>query len=143
MTAFVLDCSATAGFCLGDEPRAYYADVFDRLRRGDQALVPPLWHYELANSLLVAKKRKKIMADTISAFVENMGSFRIKTISPSWDHSLPFIEDNIYFADAHNLTVYDAAYLILAVQQNVALATTDHALRKAAHSAGIADAVAA
>jgi predicted nucleic acid-binding protein len=40
-------------------------------------------------------------------------------------------------AEKHGLTNYDAAYLELAIRRNIALATTDQALRRAATRAGV------
>ena len=41
------------------------------------------------------------------------------------------------FALKHNLTVYDAAYLELALRMSLPIATQDHALRRAMAEAGV------
>jgi predicted nucleic acid-binding protein len=46
---------------------------------------------------------------------------------------LPFFD----LARRHNLTFYDAAYLELALREDIALATLDHALVRAATAEGV------
>jgi predicted nucleic acid-binding protein len=46
-------------------------------------------------------------------------------------------EDVLQIAEDRGLTVYDAAYLELAVRRRMPLATLDEVLRKAAASAGV------
>lgn len=41
------------------------------------------------------------------------------------------------FADAHGLTIYDAAYLTLALERALPLATLDRALSEAAAATGV------
>jgi predicted nucleic acid-binding protein len=43
----------------------------------------------------------------------------------------------LLLSERHGLTVYDAAYLELAVRKGLALATTDNALLRAAPSEGV------
>jgi predicted nucleic acid-binding protein len=141
--SFVLDCSATVGLQFGDEPHNYYVRVFEKLRDGDTAIVPPLWHYELRNSLLVARKKRKMTAELVADFAEALQSFSIKTIAVNWANYFNRIEEDVYLAFSQELTAYDASYLALAMSLKLPLATTDKALKKAALAAGIADAVAA
>jgi predicted nucleic acid-binding protein len=46
-------------------------------------------------------------------------------------------EDVLKIADQYGLTVYDAAYLELALRRRIPLATLDDALRRTATSAGV------
>jgi predicted nucleic acid-binding protein len=140
--SFVLDCSATVGICLGDKPEKYYIQVFQRLLKGDEAIVPPLWHYELGNGLLNARKKRKITSDLATEFLETLQSFAIKTVAPDWVNSVKQIEEVMYLASMNGLTFYDASYFALALRLQLPLATTDHALKKAALTFGIRDAVA-
>jgi predicted nucleic acid-binding protein len=45
--------------------------------------------------------------------------------------------DVFAYAEKYKLTVYDAAYLELAIREGIALATLDNDLRKAAGAAGV------
>jgi rRNA-processing protein FCF1 len=46
--------------------------------------------------------------------------------------------DTLLLARAERLTLYDAAYLELAIRRDVELATLDHELRRAARKMGVA-----
>jgi predicted nucleic acid-binding protein len=139
--SFVLDCSATVGIIFGDEPQDYYIGVLERLRDGDVAIVPPLWHYELRNSLLIACRKNKITSQRLADFIQAFQSFAIQTVTVDWVHCLDDVDGDVYLALKQGLTAYDSSYLKLAMTLNLPLATTDKALKKAAHIAEIPDAV--
>lgn len=53
------------------------------------------------------------------------------------DRGLGGLEGSVELADRHGLTVYDAAYLDLALDVDGELATLDGELRKAAEAEGV------
>jgi len=130
---FVLDASLALQWFLEDEAdRKYSLDVLSSLSE-KRALVPILWFYEVGNGLLMAHRRKRISFDQIDGFLIRLKALPIDAAqqSPQEILDLPTV------ARAHGLTIYDAAYLALAMKSNLTLATTDNALRKAAASSGV------
>jgi hypothetical protein len=60
LSSFVLDASVTGAWCFEDQSTAYTDAVLEAVIKGAEALVPPIWRYEVANLLVVAERRKKI-----------------------------------------------------------------------------------
>lgn len=124
MTAFVLDCSVAMAWCFEDEATAGTDALLDRLAI-DAAVVPALWHLEVANVLLQAEKRGRILPAGTARFLSLIDALPIEI-----DHETAFRAGapGLDFARTHGLTSYDAAYLELAVRRGIPLATMDKAL---------------
>jgi predicted nucleic acid-binding protein len=130
---FVLDASLALQWFLEDEAdRKYSLAVLVSLSE-KRALVPLLWFYEVGNGLLMAHRRKRITLDQIGGFLTRLKALPMDAAqqTPSAILELPAL------AQSHSLTNYDAAYLALAKQYNLPLATMDASLRRAAVSAGV------
>jgi predicted nucleic acid-binding protein len=130
---FVLDASLALQWFLEDEAdRKYSLAVLVSLSE-KRALVPLLWFYEVGNGLLMAHRRKRITLDQIGGFLTRLKALPMDAAqqTPSEILDLPAL------AQSHSLTNYDAAYLALAKQYNLPLATMDASLRRAAVSAGV------
>ena len=133
MTAdLVLDASATLAWCFDDERNAESDALLDRLAVST-ALVPAIWHVELANALLAAERRRRITADEIAHIYRLLNRLTIETDDPVLP-AAPLLA----LARAHRLSAYDAAYLDLALRRHLPLATRDTALARAAEAAGVA-----
>lgn len=91
----------------------------------EDALVPDLFWHEMRNILLTAERRKLISNDVLACLMR-LTSLPLRTVS-SEDH-LPILR----LAGKYQLSAYDAAYLALAVAENVSLATLDAGLERAA-----------
>ena len=130
MSAMVLDASITMAWLLEDEkdPRAEVAQT--RLTK-DRAFVPQLWHLEVRNCLIVAKRRGHISADRVTECLEALKWLPIQT-----DTGLN-LSAAFSLAQTHNLSFYDAVYLELAKRQDAALASLDAALVRAAEAEGL------
>jgi len=129
----VLDASLALQWFLEDEAgRKYSLTVLENLSE-KSAVVPLLWFYEVGNGLLMAYRRKRIVQDQIDGFLARLKNLPIEAASqtPAEVLELPA------FAQSHNLTNYDAAYLSIALRLRLPLATTDAALRRAATAAGV------
>jgi predicted nucleic acid-binding protein len=98
-----------------------------------QFLVPPLWHLEVANGLLVARRRQLVQEAQAVGFLENLYGLPITT-----DRTDPGLQGRQAFSrgQAAGLTAYDACYLDLALRQGAALATFDRQLAAAARQVG-------
>jgi predicted nucleic acid-binding protein len=129
----VLDASLSLQWFLEDEAdRQYGLSVLASLST-KRAVVPFLWFYEVGNGLLMAFRRKRITLDQIDGFLTRLKALPIEAAqqAPTELLELPAI------AQKHSLTNYDAAYLALALNLQLPLATTDTDLRQAAAAAGV------
>jgi predicted nucleic acid-binding protein len=133
MTRFVLDCSVTMGWCFESEADAYARNVLDSLVRA-AAIVPSLWPLEVANVLLVAERRRRIGRADSTRFLELIGQLPV-TVARSTD--LQEVPGLVALGRERGLSAYDAAYLHLALQEGLPLATRDRGLRTAARAAGV------
>ena len=90
-----------------------------------------LWGYEIHNTLLMSFKRGRITREDLERLLLFLEELDVQLVnSPSYGTLF-------HLADAHGLTVYDAAYLDLALREGAAIATLDKALRSAALKAGV------
>lgn len=133
MSSFVLDASVASAWFFADEAIGYVAAVRDSLSR-DQALVPPLWPLELANALLVGERRGRLQSGEVETAFDVLSRLRIEVETQSPAHVASSI---VPLARTLNLTSYDAAYLELATQRQLPLATLDKAMTAAAKRMGV------
>jgi predicted nucleic acid-binding protein len=132
MTAFVIDSSVAAGWCFSDEATSYTQGVLDAVSALTEAAAPRLWAYEIRNTVLMGIRRKRITKADADGFLESLRDLPIRLRDPqSYD-------DVFALADRHGLTVYDAAYLDLALREGLPLASLDKAMRNAALQSGVA-----
>ena len=135
MQEFVFDASLTMAWCFEDEASDLADGLLDRLQTGAQALAPSIWPLEVANVLLVAKRRGRIMEAEAAQFLDLLGGLPIEVRMASPQHILHAVRQ---LAEAQGLSAYDAAYLDLARQEGLPLASLDQRLRDEAGSAGVA-----
>jgi predicted nucleic acid-binding protein len=129
----VLDSSATLAWIYSDEVTPSAQQLFERVA-DEGALVPALWRLEVANSLTVAVRRGRIDAAFRDAALRDLALLDIAT-DPQAD--LHVWTSTLQVADQYRLTVYDAAYLDLALRQTLPLASLDGELCAAAQQAGV------
>ncbi|MBY5788857.1 PIN domain-containing protein [Rhizobium leguminosarum bv. viciae] len=122
---FVVDASVAAAWLLADEESRTAEEALSFLETED-ALVPDLFWHEMRNILLTAERRKRISNEDVLACFMRLTSLPLRTVS-SEDH-LPILR----LAGKYQLSAYDAAYLALAVAENISLATLDARLERAA-----------
>ncbi|KAA0441721.1 MAG: type II toxin-antitoxin system VapC family toxin, partial [Candidatus Thioglobus sp.] len=130
---FVLDCSVALAWCLADEQSDYADKVLDLLMQ-QQAIVPSLWHLEIANVLLMAQKRGRVTQQNSATILQTLSNANI--ITHKRNATIADI-DFVYFAHKHQLTSYDASYLYLAKTEKIPLATLDKKLTKVANDIGL------
>jgi predicted nucleic acid-binding protein len=129
--AFVLDASICATWALADESSEVADTAADRLRT-ETALVPTVWWYEVRNVLVVNERRQRMTVSDTAIFLDVLSRFPIVVDSVQDE------EMTLRLARNHRLSFYDAAYLALAVREQLPLATLDKALQAAAEAAGVA-----
>ena len=131
---FVLDSSLAMAFVFEDEGTPRTDRVLDSLGGGDEAVTPSLWRWEVGNALLMAERRKRITAADTNRHLAALQALPISAdenaFQEAWTASL-------LLARAHELTLYDAAYLELAIRLGVPLGSLDTELRKAARAEGV------
>ena len=130
---FVLDASVALAWGLEDESNPYTDAVLDALENGE-ALVPSIWPLEVANALWVAERRGRISEAMIAGFLEYMRALPIAVEQVNPDQVFGGI---LLLAREQGLSVYDAAYLDLAIRLGLPLATQDKALLTAAYRVGV------
>jgi len=131
--SLVLDSSATLAWIYGDETTAAIRYVFDRVADVG-AVVPSLWRLEVANSLTVAVRRKRVDAEFRRAALADLTLLDITTDQHTEGQAWGEI---LSLADRFRLTIYDATYLELSHRRQLPLATLDGDLRSAARMLGI------
>jgi predicted nucleic acid-binding protein len=130
MSQWVIDASLALQWFLEDESdRAYSLRVLARLE-DNEAVVPILWFYEVGNGLTMAHRRRRITLDQVTEYLGRVEALPIRVISQETNTILQLTR----LAQAHSLTNYDAAYLDLASQLHLPLASTDRSLRRAAQA---------
>lgn len=132
-TRFVLDGSVTIVWAFEDETDPYAEAVADSLE-DVPAIVPALWRLEVANALLVGERRSRITEAKVAQFLTLL---KCLPISVDDETALRAWPDTLSLARLHDLTVYDAAYLELAVRLGLPLASLDTQLKEAAAAAGV------
>ena len=134
MRRLVLDCSVTMAWCFESEGDGYARAVLEAVADG-AAVVPPLWPLEVANVLLVAERRRRITRGDAARFLDLLAELPLEIAPPVAVDEMGVL---VGLGRDHALSAYDAAYLHLALQEHLPLATQDRALRAAAQRAGIA-----
>jgi predicted nucleic acid-binding protein len=130
----VLDSSVTLAWLYSDELTDPVRQVFDRVT-ATRAWVPSLWRLEVANSLHMAVRRRRIDAAFRDASLADLALMSIGT-DPDTDAFA--WSTTLQLAESHALSLYDAAYLELAQRLALPLATLDEELRAAARALGVA-----
>jgi predicted nucleic acid-binding protein len=105
------------------------------LASGSRAIVPALWHLEMANGLAVSERRGIIDADDVeksAAYIEQMLGNAIENM----DVPISF-RYALATARTLQLTAYDGVYLETARSEGIPLATLDKSLRAAALKVGV------
>lgn len=130
---FVLDASVTVAWILPNEVNSFTEHVLDELRRS-AALVPSIWPLEVGNVILVAERRGRISEAQAAELLGRLDDLPIHTMATPL---LRATQQLLMLARQHNLSVYDASYLELAMREGLPLATQDERLRAAAQGVGV------
>jgi predicted nucleic acid-binding protein len=114
----VIDSSVAIAWCFPDEQDHYSQTVLDALA-SERAIVPDLWHLEVANTLLVGERRKRsTQANTVTWF----GFLASLPITVDEETKARAFGTTASLAREHHLSAYDAAYLELAIRCGLPLA---------------------
>ena len=132
---FVLDSSVTLSWFFDDEATAATDELLDQLNGDGHAIVAAHWMLEVSHTLLMAERRTRATVADSSHFLALLDVLPIET-DPQTACRATTVSLNL--AKTQGLTLYDRAYLELAMRRSVPLATLDKPLRAAAEKSGVA-----
>jgi predicted nucleic acid-binding protein len=131
----VLDASMTLAWHLNrvDPSEATLAALTLDTVRAYGATVPALWFPEVANTLLVAERRRIRTVQETTRFLSDLATLKIAV-----DSNSPYILQSLALSlgRSSNLTAYDATYLELVLRTGFSLATFDNQLAGAFRNLG-------
>jgi predicted nucleic acid-binding protein len=129
----VIDASMAVAWLFDDERTAAAHQVMRRVV-AEGAVVPSLWRLEIANVLRNAVRRGRCDEDYVDRSLDRLGRLTIvtdeETDSQAWGATRTLAREQ-------GLTLYDAAYLELAIRKGRALASGDADLLAAAERRGV------
>ena|SRR5437016_1058837 len=118
MADLVIDASVAASWCFPDERTDYTNGVLMVVSAPTLATAPRLWAYEVRNSVLMGLRRGRVTKTDAEDFLSSLQGLPISLTDPvSYDGVFTL-------ADLYGLTVYDAAYLDLALREGLPLASS-------------------
>lgn len=132
---FVLDASVALLWLAPETNPAgvdYAAAALTALKQS-QAVAPSLLTLEIANVLARLESRRVVTQADSQRYIALLGRLNLTIDQATAIHALG---DTLNLARRYKLSVYDAAYLELALRTGLPLATLDSDLAKAATTAG-------
>ena len=129
----VLDTSLVGPLAIPDEQASLSFDVIATMF-DTPAIVPGHWRLEVANMLRTAVRQGRLTSKARRDIFERLAALPVETDPLTWDGAWAA---TVVLSDRHGLTPYDAAYLELAKRRDLALATRDRALARAARAEAI------
>ena len=134
MSRWVLDASIALSWLLADEAEASALAVRDSLSDAESIWVAAHWRLEICNSLWMAERRNRLNAAGVAEAVTLFSHLPV-VIDPETNERAG--AETLALARQHTLSVYDAAYLELALRRGASLASLDAALRAVARKLGV------
>lgn len=111
---FVADSSIAIAWVVLSQSSPETDELLDDVKAGTSFAVPVLWMFEVANALLALRSRQRIRAEEYSRGLIDLADSR-----PLVDEEGPLraFDATSKLAEKHQLTVYDATYLELALRR--------------------------
>lgn len=132
MAAVVIDASIASAWCFPDEQTDYTRAVFQAVSSSAvDTVAPRLWAYEIRNSVLMGLRRGRISKPDCEQLLSSLNELNVRLSEPA------SYDEVFSLAQEHGLTVYDAAYLNVAMQEGLPLASLDRQLVRASEAAGV------
>jgi predicted nucleic acid-binding protein len=133
VSAFVLDASVTLSWCYKTALNESSAKVFEATAAG-KAIVPAIWSYEVTNFMATAIRTRRMNENERNEFI---GWLIVQPISVERSLLPRLLRATLAIADRFGLSGYDAAYIELAIREQLPLATFDQGLRRAAEKGDV------
>ena len=131
MTKLVIDASAAASWLLASQATPSAMDLLDRIE-SFELVAPHIFQWEIGN-LLVRQTRREPGFDLAGAFAV-LDSLGITPAPPTGREGVRVLA---HIAAARRLSLFDAAYLWLAMERDGAVVSRDGELLTAATAAGL------
>lgn len=135
MIRFVLDASVALAWFVDNPVSSYAVRVRKSLVREARAVVPGLWHLEMANGFAVAERRGVLTPANSTVGIAAIEELLAHAIESSAEF-IP-MKQLLTTARDFQLSAYDAVYLDMARRARLPLATLDRRLLAAAKQAGV------
>ena len=132
-SGFVVDASMAFAWVKPSQASAASDALLEQIEQGATVVVPSLWFLEVANGLLVAQRRKLLTASERTRALARLSGLALTV--DDVDARVAFDRTSA-LAMRHGLSVYDAAYLEVALRRTLPIASRDEALLSAAARAG-------
>lgn len=131
---FVADASVGVAWAVHSQSIEAAARLLDDVASGRPFVVPVLWMFAVANALMALSHRGRIGDEQCAR-----ARLYLSRLTPVVDEEGPRLALSTISALAgkFGLSVYDAAYLELALRRGLALASRDASLNRAARLSGI------
>lgn len=128
----VLDASIVVSWYFESERTPAKLTIMDRAI-ADGAIVPAHWLTEVANALQMGVRRGRFDGTRLEDSLNALADLPISREPSAFSSAI----GAVLLSSRHDLTVYDAAYLELAMRQGLPLATLDKDLAAAARREGV------
>lgn len=129
--AFVVDASIAGAWLLPDLENTIAEQAMTRMVEED-AVGPDLLRHEIHSILLSDEKCERISADFVHSALARFRGLPLRLAGPDDDTEV------VRLPRKYRLSAYDAAYLALALLEQLPLATLDRQLAKVAREEGVA-----
>ena len=130
---FIVDSSVALSWCF-EEERTPATTALLQWVGETGAVAPQHWPLEALNGLMMAERRNRVDAERRRRLARFLSDLPITLDAETSVQVWTATQD---LAELHRLTVYDAAYLELALRQNLPLASLDGPLRAAGAARGV------
>lgn len=131
---FVADSSVAIAWVVQSQSSVATDRLLDRVAAGARLVVPSIWFFEVANTLVMLSRRKHLQQEDRLDARSTLERLRPIVDEDGRHLALSEISD---LAQRFSLTIYDATYLELASRRHLPLATRDRALWRAAGPVGV------
>lgn len=131
---WVLDCSVALAWGLPDEKSRLADRFWSEMDDNGSVWVPGIFWFEIANTIVVARRRKRITDAQAGVMQDLFSRIPVRTDSQATQGAIAGLHAT---GTRHGLSAYDAAYLELACRRGLSLATLDGKLNRAASKAGV------
>jgi predicted nucleic acid-binding protein len=134
VSRLVIDASLALSWLLPDETSDATVGVRNEVLRAESVWVAAHWHLEVCNSLWMAERRKRLGASGVAQAVALFTQLSVLVDAETQQRAS---SETLVIARQHAISVYDAAYLELALRRGAALGSLDELLRTAADRLGV------
>ncbi len=132
--SWVVDSSVGFAWVHPNQATPETEKLLKEVEAGALVVIPTLWFVEMANSLLVLQRRKRLTKGERKAALEILASMNFTVDEESARAAFHRTSE---LAEEHGLTIYDATYLEVALRRKLCLASRDTALIAAAKKCSV------